>query len=215
MSGFETLAQVYRELEAPKLKNLKKTGLVIVFYSLIFTSTVSFFAVMLIPDSERGKYLNNLIGGLSMFLVGPFALKLAFHAFVVLVGTLILSGAVNTAIIGSNGVLNRVAEDGVMPDWFRHPHRKFGTTSRIINLIVILQIVTIVLSKGNVDTLGEAYAFGVIFSFTMIAISVLVLRYKLPGEREWRVPLNIRFRGTEIPAGHYSDHGRSVPSGSH
>src|ERR1035441_2889921 len=29
---------------------------------------------------------------------------------VVLVGTLILSGAVNTAIIGSNGVLNRVAE---------------------------------------------------------------------------------------------------------
>ena len=36
-------------------------------------------------------------------------------------------------------MLNRVAEDGVLPDWFRHPHKKFGTTSRLINLIVILQ----------------------------------------------------------------------------
>jgi hypothetical protein len=201
MSGFETLAQVYREIEAPKLKNLQKTGRVVILYSLIFTSLVSFFAVMLIPDADRAKYLNNLIGGLSMFLIGPTALKLAFHAFVVLVGTLILSGAANTAIIGSNGVLNRVAEDGVLPDWFREPHRRYGTTSRLINLIVILQIVTIVLSKGNVDSLGEAYAFGVIFSFVMIALSVLVLRYKRPEEREWKVPLNFRVKGIEIPLG--------------
>ena len=34
-----------------------------------------------------------------------------------------LAGAVNTAIMGSNGVLNRVSEDGVLTDWFREPHR--------------------------------------------------------------------------------------------
>jgi amino acid transporter len=201
MSGFETLAQVYRELEAPKLRNLRKTGLVVIFYSLAFTSLVSFFAVMLIPDSQRGKYLDNLIGGLSMFLVGYTPLKLLFHAFVVLVGTLILSGAVNTAIIGSNGVLNRVAEDGVLPDWFRQPHKRYGTTSRIINTIVILQIVTIILSKGNVDTLGEAYAFGVIWSFAMKALSVLMLRYKRPEARDWKVPFNFRIGHTEVPVG--------------
>jgi len=201
MSGFETLAQVYREMEAPKLKNLKKTGMVVIVYSLIFTAGVSFLAVMLIPDSERSKYLDNLIGGLSMFLVGPTALKLLFHAFVVLVGVLILSGAANTAIIGSNGVLNRVAEDGVLPDWFRALNRKYGTTSRLINLIVALQIVTIVLSRGNVQTLGEAYAFGVVWSFAMNALSVLVLRYKRPEAREWKVPFNFRFGNTEIPFG--------------
>jgi amino acid transporter len=201
MSGFETLAQVYREIEAPKLKNLKKTGMIVIIYSLIFTSLVSFFAVMLIPDSQRPKYLDNLIGGLSIFLVGPTLLKLSFHAFVVLVGVLILSGAVNTAIIGSNGVLNRVAEDGVLPDWFRVPNRKYGTTSRLINLIVALQLVTIVLSRGNVQTLGEAYAFGVIWSFAMKALSVLVLRYKRPEAREWKVPFNFRIGKTEIPFG--------------
>ena len=201
MSGFETLAQVYREIEAPKLKNLRTTGLVVILYSLLFTSLVSFFAVMLIPDAARQKYLDNLIGGLSMYLVGPTPPKLLFHAFVVLVGTLILSGAVNTAIIGSNGVLNRVAEDGVLPDWFRQPHKRFGTTNRLINLVVLLQIITILLSRGNVDLLGEAYAFGVIWSFAMKALAVLMLRYKRPQAREWKVPLNFRIGGTEIPVG--------------
>ena len=174
----------------------------IFLYSLIFTSLVSFFAVMLIPDGERThKYIDNLIGGLAMHLVGPVSIRLLFHGFVVLVGTLILSGAVNTAIIGSNGVLNRVAEDGVLTDWFRHPHRKFGTTHHLINLIVILQIGTIILSRGDVIVLGEAYAFGVVWSFAMKALSVLVLRYKQPEGREWKVPLNFRIGGKEIPVG--------------
>ena len=44
---------------------------------------------------------------------------------------------------------------------------------------------TIVISRGDVYMLGEAYAFGVVWSFAMKALSVLVLRYKQPGGREW------------------------------
>jgi amino acid transporter len=201
MSGFETLAQVYREIADPKLQNLKKAAFAIILYSLIFTALVSFFAVMLIPDAERGKYLDNLIGGLSMFLVGPTSLKLLFHGFVVLVGVLILAGAVNTAIIGANGVLNRVAEDGVLPGWFRKPHSRFGTTSRLINLLVVLQIGTIVISRGDIVMLGEAYAFGVVWSFAMKALSVLVLRFKNHQPRGYKVPFNVRIAGKEIPVG--------------
>ncbi len=50
MSGEETLAQVYREVESPKLKNFKRAALVVFLYSLLFTSLISFFAVMIIPD---------------------------------------------------------------------------------------------------------------------------------------------------------------------
>ena len=81
------------------------------------------------------------------------------------VGVLILSGAVNTSMIGANGVLNRVAEDGVLLELFRKAHPKFGTTYRIINIITLLQVLTIVLSRGDVYLLGEAYAFGVVWSF--------------------------------------------------
>ena len=116
-------------------------------------------------------------------------------------GTLILAGAVNTAIVGSNGVLNRVSEDGVLADWFRRPHPRFGTSSRIINLVVGLQILTIILSRGNIYVLGEAYAFGVVWSFVMKGLAVLVLRYKQAGPREFRVPLNFHLGKTEIPVG--------------
>jgi amino acid transporter len=202
MSGEETLAQVNREIAHPKLKNLEKTGLVIFLYSMLFTSMVSFLAVMLIPDGVRTKlYIDNLIGGLAMYLTGPLWARMSFHAFVVVVGAVILSGAVNTAIMGSNGVLNRVAEDGVLPDALRKPHRKFGTTSRLINIIAGLQILTILISRGNLYMLGEAYAFGVIWSFAMKSLSVLVLRYKQPQAREWRVPLNFRIGGVELPVG--------------
>jgi len=59
MSGEESLAQVYREIEAPKLPNLKKAGFIIFIYSLLFTSLVSFFAVMIIPDGVRGRNREN------------------------------------------------------------------------------------------------------------------------------------------------------------
>ena len=201
MSGEETMAQVYREIEHPKLPNLKKAGLVIFLYSLIFTAGVAFFAVMIIPDSVRGNFSDNPISGLAMHLVGPLSLRLAFRTFVVVVGVLMLAGAVNTAIVGANGVLNRVSEDGILPDWFRHPHRRYGTSYRILNLIVALQILTILLSRGNIFILGEAYAFGVMWSFSMKGLAVLVLRYKQPCEREFKVPLNIRIGGVQIPVG--------------
>jgi amino acid transporter len=140
MSGEETMAQVYREIEHPKLKNLEKAGFVIFAYSLIFTAGVAFFAVMIIPDAVRNSFFDNPIGGLAMYLVGPLSLRLAFRAFVVVVGVLMLAGAVNTAIVGSNGVLNRVSEDGILPHWFRQPHRRFGTSHRILNTVVGLQL---------------------------------------------------------------------------
>ena len=199
MSGEETLAQVNREIEHPKLKNLEKTGLVIFIYSLLFTSLVSFFAVMIIPDNVRPDYFANLIGGIAMYLVGPTSLKLLFHGFVVLVGVLILAGAQNTSIVGANGVLNRVAEDGVLTSWFQKPHHRYGTSYRIINLIVCMQLLTIILSRGDVYQLAALYAFGVIWSFTMKSLAVLVLRFTEPGNRAWKVPGNLHIGKTEIP----------------
>jgi Amino acid permease len=201
MSGEETLAQVNREIEHPKLKNLEKTGLVIFIYSLLFTSLVSFFAVMIIPDHVRPEYFGNLIGGLAMFVVGPTWAKLIFRGFAVLVGVLILAGAQNTSIVGANGVLNRLAEDGVLTPALQKPHHHYGTTYRIVNLIVGMQLLTIVATWGNVFLLAGLYAFGVIWSFSLMSLAVLVLRYKEPGQRQWKVPGNLTLFGKEIPLG--------------
>jgi hypothetical protein len=155
---------------------------------------------MIIPNAERPQYYTNLIGGLANNLAGPQILKVIFHIFVVIVGMLILSGAVNTSIIGSNGVLNRVAEDGVLVPWFRHPHRKFGTTNRLVNMIGILQVATIAYSKGDVTLLAGAYAFGVVWSFFFKSLGVTALRFQR-SDQEYKTPLNLRIAGREIPFG--------------
>ena len=202
MSGEESLAQVNREIEHPKLKNLKRAAIVIAIYSLIFTGGATLLASILIPTWERTHiYQDNLIAGLAMHMVGPEFLRIGFRVFVVVVGFLILSGAINTSMIGSTGVLMRVAEDGVLTDWFRRPHRRFGTSHRIVNLVFGLQLFTIIASGGRIVMLGEAYAFGVIWSFTFNTLAMLVLRWKYNGERGWKVPPNIRIGKTEIPVG--------------
>jgi amino acid transporter len=202
MSGEESLAQVNREIEHPKLKNLKRAAIVIAIFSVTFTGGATLLASMLIPDGPRTHiFQNNLIAGLAMFMSGPLFLKIAFRIFVVIVGFLILSGAVNTSMIGSTGVLMRVAEDGVLTDWFRKPHKRFGTSYRIVNLVFFMQMFTIIVTRGDVIMLGEAYAFGVIWSFTFNSLAMLILRWKYHGERGWKVPPNIRIGKTEIPIG--------------
>ena len=200
MSGFETLAQVYREIASPKMKNLKIAANLTCWYAVLCTGVISLFAVMIIPDNVRPMYINNLIGGLAMNLSGPYLLRLGFHIFVVIVGGLILSGAVNTSIIGANGVLNRVAEDHVLVPWFREPHKRFGTTFRMINMITLLQVATIIYSRGDMTILAEAYAFGVVWSFFMKALGVTVLRFQRT-DQEYKVPGNFHIAGREIPVG--------------
>jgi amino acid transporter len=202
MSGEETLAQVYREVESPKLPNFKKAAFIVFLYSFLLTGTMNILAVLLIPDDLRMKeYYDNWMGGLAMRMIGPPTVLLLLNAFVVIVGFLILSGAVNTSIIGSNGVLSRVAEDGVLPDWFLKPHRRYGTTSRLLYLITGLQLFTIITSRGDVILLGEAYAFGVVWSFVFKTLSMVVLRFKDHSPREFKVPFNVRIGGVELPVG--------------
>ena len=200
MSGFETLAQVYREIENPKLRNLKITGTIVCVFAVFSTGVITLFAGMIIPDSVRPMYKDNLLGGLANYLTGPELLQIGFHIFVVVVGVLILSGAVNTSMIGANGVFNRIAEDHVLTPWFRKPHKKYGTSYRLINLIAALQVGTILWSRGDVILLGEAYAFGVVWSFFLKALGVLVLRFKRH-DQEYKTPLNLTIRGREYPIG--------------
>jgi hypothetical protein len=200
MSGFETLAQVYREIAYPKLKNLRITSNIVCWYAVVCTGVITLFAGYIIPDHLRKQYVDNLLGGLAMNLAGPYLMRLVFHIFVVIVGVLILSGAVNTSIIGANGVLNRVAEDRVLLDWFRKPQKTYGTTYRLINAVVALQLATIIFSRGDMYLLGEAYAFGVVWSFFLKSLGVLALRFQRT-DQEYKFPVNLRLGRVEVPIG--------------
>ena len=58
-------------------------------------------------------------------------------------------------------------------------------------MIALLQVATIIASRGDVYLLGEAYAFGVVWSFFLKSLGVLVLRYQRH-DQEYKFPFNIR-----------------------
>ena len=202
LSGLETLAQVFRELEYPKVQNLKKTAMIIFVFAVVFTGGLTFLASLIIAPEDMIKYSDNMISGLAMSLKGPTILKLILQAAVVFAGGLMLCGAVNTSIIGANGTMNRIAEAGILTDWFRKIHKKYGTTYHMINTICITQLLVIFLSRGKVYLIGQAYAFGVLWSFVFEMISIVVLRFKnREQKREFMMPFNIKFDHYYIPIG--------------
>jgi amino acid transporter len=202
LSGLETLAQVFREIEDPKVQNLKKSALIIFTFGILFTGLLTFFSAAIIPyDKIVNEYAENLLSGLCMELALPYSLKIIMKILVVISAFLMLVGAVNTSIVGANGILNRVAEDGILPDKIRKLHPKYGTTYIIITIITVLQSIIVILSGGNVFLLGEAYAFGVLWCLTLDVLSLIVLRIKKFGEREWKFPLNINIGRYEISLG--------------
>ncbi|MCM2267329.1 MAG: amino acid permease [Elusimicrobiales bacterium] len=203
LSGLETLAQVYREIEDPKVKNLKKAVVSIFIFSVLFTGLLTFISALIIPpDLVAGKYAENLLSGLALELDGPYWARLGMQVLVVLSGTLMLVGAVNTSFVGANGVLNRVAEDGILHDWFRHLHKKYGTTHRLVNIIAVIQVLIIMISGGDIFLLGEAYAFGVLASMSFNTMSLVILRFKRrEEEQEWMFPGNIKVNNVYFPVG--------------
>ncbi len=203
LSGLETLAQVYREIEDPKVENLKKTVVIIFIFSILFTGLLTFISALIIPaDLIAGKYAENLLSGLALELQGPYWARLSMQLAVVVSGVLMLVGAVNTSFVGANGVLNRVADDGILHDWFRQLHKKYGTTHRLVNMIAITQILIILISRGDIYLLGQAYAFGVMWSLTFDTLSMVILRFKKRDvEREWLFPFNVKAGNVYVPVG--------------
>jgi hypothetical protein len=181
--------------------NLRRAGLVVFFFCLVVTSLLCFLPVMIIPDAERPRFFDNLAGGLAMSLDGPYAFRLVLHTLVAGAAILILNAAMNASIVGATGVLNRVSEDGLLFGWFRKPHHRYGTPYRIINMVAVLQIAAIMMSRGDVYLLGTVYAFGVAWTFLLNTLSIYKLRRKKREHREWRVPLNIGEGRQEVPLG--------------
>ena len=210
MSGFETLAQVYREIAYPKLKNLRITANIVCIYAVICTGVISLFAgddhprcdprpVLRQPARRPGHEPRRAAAAAARF---PRLRRDRRRADSLRRGEHVHHRRQRRPEPG--GRRRRPAR------WFRKPHKQYGTTYRIINMMALLQIATIIASRGDVYLLGEAYAFGVVWSFFMKALGVLVLRFQRH-DQEYKIPLNIRIGGHEIPdrTGHH--HAGSVP----
>lgn len=181
-SGLESISQLSPAMRLP-IKGTAGRGMRYVVFSVLATSPVlTLFAVALLPDAVKDvgheRFISELAG-----TVGFTPVKLA----VILTASSLLLLASNTAIIGSYHVFLALAERGFMPSAIAARNRFFGTPQIAILVATIVPVIIILFTGGDLVTLGELYAFGLLGAFLLSSAGLDVLRWrdKERGRRFW------------------------------
>jgi APA family basic amino acid/polyamine antiporter len=120
------------------------------------------------------------------------------RVYVGVLAGVILIIATNAGLIGLSRLTFSMGTYRQLPQRLRAIHPKYRTP--YLALIIFGAVSVLALIPGETELLATMYSFGAMLSFTIAHISLVRLRQRYPDkEREWRAPLNVRFRGFDLP----------------
>jgi len=91
-----------------------------------------------------------------------------------------------------------MSRDGFMPDAFSEVHEKHRTPH--VSIIVQGAAAMVAANLFTINQLVIFSSFTILLSYTATCIAVVVLRFKMRHvERRFKVPLNVKVRGVEVP----------------
>jgi APA family basic amino acid/polyamine antiporter len=210
-TGIETVSNLAEEARDP-VRSIPRaiSWVAIAVFAIYFT--LPWIALDAMPVVHQGsKYVTRLgqspphgfkndpVLGLVENLGLHGALLQVAKIYVGILAATILFIATNAGVIGASRITYSMATYRQLPEVFRRLHPKLKTPW--LALIVFGAVgPTIFLISGQVDFLGNMYAFGAMLSFTIAHASVIALRIKhRDAELEWRARPNFRFRGISWP----------------
>ena len=172
-SGLESISQLSPAMQMP-LKSTARNGMLLVIVSILLTSPLlTLFSVALLPDPLKLHESERFISELGA-MWGGLPVKVA----VVCTASVLLLFAANTAIIGGYHVFLALAERGFLPVLITTRNQRFGTPHLAIGVATVVPIVVVILTHGNLSTLGEMYAFGLLGAFVLSAAGLDVIRWR-------------------------------------
>ena len=171
VSGFESSANFVEEQQDgvfPKtLRNM--WGIVSVINPLMAVFALALFAMPLLQSEE---YQNTLLIEMGNLVGGKWiAILIAVDAF------LVLSGAVLTSFVGVSGLLERMALDRILPQFFLKKNKK-GSSYRIILLFFFLSVSVLLFTNGNVKLLAGVYTISFLSVMALFGIGNILLKVR-------------------------------------
>jgi APA family basic amino acid/polyamine antiporter len=160
--------------------------------------TVSMTALSaLTPLQISHEYLQNPLAGIVEYL--PFG-KEILRPLMAVIAAILLFVASNAGLIGASRLAFNMGEYYQLPTFFHKTHRRFRTPHISLLFFAALAGTVVVLSRGRLSFLADLYNFGAMLAFFFAHLSLIVLRIKKPHmERPFRVPLNIKIKGHQVP----------------
>jgi len=136
------------------------------------------------------------VAGIAENLPSPFN-----RFFAPLVGVLaftILLVAANAGVLGASRLSFSMGAYQQIPPFLYRVHPRFHTP--YVAIIFFCVIAALLVLPGDVTQLADIYVVGAMLTFTMAHLAVVGMRIKEPDlARPFKVPLNVYFRGREIP----------------
>ncbi len=183
VSGFESSANFVEE-QAPGVfpKTLRNMWAVVsVINPLMAIFALSLF---LLPSLQSDTYQNTLLIEMGQKVGGKWiATLIAIDAVVV------LSGAVLTSYVGVSGLLERMALDRILPQYFLKKNKK-GSSYRIVIMFFLLSVSVLLITRGEVKLLAGVYTISflsvmALFGFGNILLKVKRAKLPRPERASW------------------------------
>jgi amino acid transporter len=173
-SGLESISQLSPVMKLPR-SVVGKTALFLVILTVGLTSPLlTMLSTLLLPraaaDPVLSAQLISLLGGRwgGAFLQTEVAIS----------ASALLVFASNTAIIGSYHVFLALSRMEFFPEFILQRNKLRGTPHYSILLATLIPIVVLLLVRGNINVLGDMYAFGLLGAFALTCVGMDIVRYR-------------------------------------
>jgi magnesium transporter len=201
LGGVDVLSQVAVDLEQPRIRNLQRVARLVAAFGLAVTGGSAFLFLAIVPAAQRAAWSHAPFAAVALNLAGPGWLRGIALLAVCGAAVVFLAAAARSAAAAAHGVLSRLVDEGVFHAALRTLHPRFGTPSRLIDATAVVSIGVVLVSGGGVTWLARAYGVGLVWSALLKTIALIRFRFKRPGARAYRVPLNLALGRREWPIG--------------
>lgn len=173
-SGLESISQLSPVMKLPR-RFVGKIALFLVILTVGLTSPLlTVLSTLLLPHAAADPVLSSQI----ISLLGGRWGGIVLQTEVAISASALLVFASNTAIIGSYHVFLALSRMEFFPQFILQRNKLRGTPHYSIALATIIPMLVLVLVKGDINILGDMYAFGLLGAFTLTCLGMDIVRYR-------------------------------------
>ncbi|HEX9134119.1 MAG TPA: APC family permease, partial [Ktedonobacteraceae bacterium] len=173
-SGLESISQLSPSMKAPRKKIISLALLLVVITIGVTSPLLTILATLLQPGEAADPVLSTQL----LSLLGGHWGNFVLQTEVAISASLILAFASNTALIGAYHVFLALARMEFFPEFILRRNRFRGTPHWSIALATGIPIAVLLLVRGEINILGDMYAFGLLGAFTVTCLGLDIIRYR-------------------------------------
>jgi basic amino acid/polyamine antiporter, APA family len=201
LTGIESASGLAGELRVGR-RGLKRVGAVACVGVLAIFVGMALLAVLALPVQHGASALSEefieapVVGVAGQFDPGWLGETLRY--VVGAVGVVVLVQAVNGQMLGIGRLTYSLGTNRQIPSLVSRLDANRGTP--YVAIAIAATIAFALSCSADAEWLAGIFAFGATLAFTLAHLSVVVLRYREPDrKRPFRVPLNVRVGGGDLP----------------